>query len=278
MKLMIFREIDGIKLIRGFQDRIIDPEITRNKIMKVINKSKQIKEAKAIKDELTKNLKLLGSDKTSLKEQNKLLGKKDSDKILKIEKDILFRTDLCNELNDKLILKIKDVESLKNELYKTDAVYFEPSSIEKVLNNEEYELINSKFKLASDKGELIDINGDKVCNKKGMMYYLKIVDNWESILIDKIGIDEESGYKEFENLTLSEQKELAIHQERKFISELPNEEKTINYQNRIDNISTIAKSRESAAIYDGKSKTDAEKIGKSYYDSEKMILDSLFGK
>jgi len=226
MKTIIWKEIDNIKIITGFDKRLVDGAKTR----------------KNIKEKLSKMDEYSAVKKASFDHQQAILAKKGKDIIASLFDDIKEKK---RTLDEKL-------ESISDSLVE----YFETKEGEKSISKDEYENIKELFKEAKKEGKLLSLDLKKVDNNKGMHYFVKKDNKFKKIVITKIG----DKIPKTAILSLEAADSLKYKEDERIdrVSKLDQKDKDIEFSNEKKRLIGETLSRGIELQFDGIKKIDAE--------------------
>jgi hypothetical protein len=196
-------------------------------------------------------------------------------KILKIdqyETVIGFSSPQIDPIKTERAIKkagIRITEQNRKQLMNEYAVYFENSTDEFIKENK-VEILKEKLKNLKD-DEKLCIDGSIIKDCRGKTNYKKVNGKWKEEIIDKIGIVPQKT-----ELNEVEQKEFQDQIEEERLEKLSPEDIQKEKEIQIDNLARQALEKE--GIMRIKGEKNAEATAKSWFESEKVKIESKYNK
>jgi len=254
MKTVLTKEIDGLEIVIGFDEAVIDKEATKTKVKEILDKYNEtiaFIEEKGRYETLFKDL-----IRESKKQNN-------SEKIQNLNKQL-------EQSQQNMIDKIHSIARERERILPENLIYFEPKPGEFLIDDTEAEGLIQKYKLLDDE-TLLTRDGKIKPNHKDREYWTKN-GKWKCTVIDKIGIDRPE-----KSITMSE----ADPEQRAEIGEAIDSERIALLSpgaREAEKVERLAMALSEAAhkrsMFEIQGSTEGEALEKSqawYQEQEKMI-------
>lgn len=266
MKSLKTKEIDGVKIITGFQERPINPIESKEKSVDLIKNLPEIAEIKAVSD------KRAGLMEFGFLERKKALAfrriKNNAQADIHSEKCKKWfgAADLCDdeirEINSRMVPKQK-------EILRNNTVYFEARDGEVILPGVEIDKLQKKF-LSKTNNQQIKIDGSIIDDFRGVSYNKKTSGSWNKITINKLGVKIPTGGKLDSALTDTDKTEIEAGR----VDGLSVEEKLAEKEKAINSI--MEKTIKMRVELEIKSKPDALILSQKFYGSEVAKIENKY--
>lgn len=261
MQTIIYKEIEGYKIIIGYSKLSINPVETQKVVNGLIEEEENTKRIKTLKIQMnTLNKQIFEIKKSAIKG----LLKEQEEQIENYQNQI-----------QEILVEIINAEDIKKkriiELKKENAVYFPPAKYELIKTDEEIKTLRA-VKLT--KNQLLDVDGNIVNNYTGISWWIK-TDKWQVVKC-KLGEIPPAGGKEYKDLTESEKQEINEQNEKDRILSLNITEKEKEKQNKIDAAGIEAAQKRSILEIQGIPADDALNQVQEWYNQEVAILEEKY--
>ena len=198
MKTILYEEIDGIQVITGFGEPVIDPYATRPAVSAALHETTEFLAMKAKMDEGLSHteaaqvaynaaMQSLRDEQAALKEgrtseatQHKAVSDVKSAEYRRAKESVA----ICQA---ELKPLARAVAAKKKELIVDLAVYFEPRQGEILEDPAAVDLLAGQLSELAATGQLLDMDGNVVEDNRGIGYWLKTGSTWSHHTIFKIG-------------------------------------------------------------------------------------------
>jgi len=262
MQTVLFREINGYKIIIGYRKLSIDLIETQKTIKKLMAKDEDVKRIK----DLNRQINILNKQIQEIRKKGYIKDRQEEKQFnnyLEQKKDCL--EEISNlEKNNKIKIDKLIIEK---------AVYFEPAKNEIIKTDKEIETlkgISNNLK----KRQLMDIDGKIIDNWTGINYFLK-KDKWiayECLLgeVPKIGS------KIYQDLTDEEKNEIGEQNEKDRIDLLGPKEKKNEKKIAIDSAAIIAANKKASLEIQGIKSTKAFNEAQKWYKEQVEIIEKKY--
>jgi len=274
MKTVLFKEVNGYKIIKGFSKLTIDPVATKKNIANLYKDTEHGKRF-AI---LTHQLKVLNEAITSINPripgiQNDIeislknlgLSQKEIDQVIIYQNE---QKEIIRELNELLVSK----REKEKQLIKENPVYFEPTDCEIIKTDSEIEILKS---IKIEENQEIDVDGNIIPNFTGIDFWVKN-DQWEKVSYD-FGEEKAVDAKNYSDLTDEEKQEIIEQFETERISALNQIDKENERQKLVDQLATQAALKRSGLEIQGESPEDAFFQSQQWYNEELIKIEERYG-
>jgi len=266
MKKVLYKEIDGFKIIIGFSDCIVDPVATQKIASKAFEKTEEFKQLKMLAKEQNGYYKMMAQAQQSYKQADKNKNRADMEKY-KI--DYYSRQNDINKVQEQII-KIKPLlDEKKKSLLQKNQVFFEPTLNEIHVRDD----VADTLKLAFVKNEFVDIDGNVVKNNKGVYYEFK---NDEPVKheINELNLSADSNWIKESMLTDKQKEIISDYNENLRISKLTDEEK----KKEAGHLKDIAllRSNEMRSKLEIQGDNKALKKSQDYYNEQCDLIDERY--
>ena len=178
MRTVIYKTLDGHKIITGFDRPTVDGVETGKIVSEAIKETPEWQAVEAKKAEYS----------AAIKELSNLKGRyKKGSKISREAQDqwnyASAKAKMCQDELKPLAIALSDKLS---DLRRSEAVYFEPRAGEVVRDDSEVDVLVGAIQGRSD-GTLITLDGATVTDNRGRVYFRKVGGKWGRTQIVRIG-------------------------------------------------------------------------------------------
>ena len=268
MKSVLYEEIDGFKIINGFDNLLINPIETKEMLLKEI-----------IKTESYKKFASYMIDVRGKMEQAHKAGVNSSQAVNEPERKKFFleremRLEDIKKIQEMIKEHLPKLKIEEKEIIIKKAIYFIPRSNEKGIKDTKFKELKEKISLAFEKGKLITIDGDEIENNAGKTFYNKVSDKWNITRIDKLGIKSPKDSKEYNLLTNEEKNEVNDQIKINQINKASLREKEIMKNQELEGAITRASTMRSQLEIQGD--VDALKKSQSWYKKEIKLIEDRY--
>lgn len=260
MQTIIYKEIEGYKIIMGYSKLSINPVETQKIVNQLIEEEENTKRIETLKIQMN----TLNKQIFDIKKTNPVLSKQQVEQIENYQNQI---QEILTEIINKEDIKKKRIVELKKE----NAVYFEPAKYELIKTDEE---INTFRAVKLTKNQLLDVDGNIVENYMGIPWWVK-KDKWRVVKC-KLGELPPAEGKEYKDLTTDEKQEIDEQNEKDRIASLNAIEKEKEKQDRINSAAIESAQKRSILEIQGESSEDALNQAQTWYNQELAIIEERY--
>jgi len=189
-RTVIYKEIDGHKIIIGFDRPHIDPEATKIAIATLVPKTEEHKALEAKKSEYNQAYRAMLAARSS---KNEGAYKAAIETMEALQPELMG---LAKALDDK-------IKAMRLE----NAVYFEPKSGEAVVDASEALALSEALKQATA-GVFVDIQGQPIRDQRGTVYFSRVSGKWQRAKVARLGGTVPSGAVLASDVTESQAEEI----------------------------------------------------------------------
>lgn len=261
MKTIIFEEIDGYQIIKGFGKLAIDPVETKKAAKAHIER---LPETQAFRNHLeaTKKARL---QLRELRAKKEIVYRTRRVFTEKLQKDLDLSAENYEEKRKKSKDTYQNFEDAVKNYIKSNPVYFQPGKNQKAIEDVDFVRLSAMY--ASRGGKLCSIDGELLDDHRGKRYFDASLR--EIIVKNRIGpVKLPKSAREFSELTDSERETVRIQG-------LSDEEKVIEKNARIDQLAEQAALMRTKLEITGDA--DALRKAQAYYSAELQKIEVLYG-
>lgn len=170
MKTVITKEVDGFKVVVGFDKRLLDLVGTKKKMKDQIERTDEFKIYKRL------TIKRANLELQILKKESRGIDA------------TLTRSELLG-LEKEWSKSKKDMQDKTISARKKSGTYFQPKNGEHVISEEEYQEYVGLCETAKENNSLVTYEKKIIPNKKGKSYFVKNANKITEHKIEKVGVD-----------------------------------------------------------------------------------------
>jgi hypothetical protein len=212
MQTVIYRDIDGLKIISGFGRLVIDPIETGKAVKAAMSETPEAKAIASKQDELEEKLALV---KSSYEKAGKALKAKKQAESDKYAAEYRIAAEAVEKIMAELRTLLPALEEARIRLTKDLAIYFIPKNGEIHKTDAEISVIRTKLQSLED-GSFLSLDGKEIADLRGKSYLTKKSGRWQHLSISILGEKFPAGAKQIDALTDADRGEI----EAQRISEL----------------------------------------------------------
>lgn len=228
MKKILFENIDGFKIIKGFSDCIVDPVATQKKCENLIDQSDEVKRFNLIVKEQGEHMKMQSQAKESYKFAEKNKNKIDMGKF---ENEWHYRQHEIDRCQEDIKKIVPLVEEKRRKIFTENAIFFDPTTNEIHVNDSEYENLKTLFL----KNNIVDVSGKIISDYRGEWFEL-LEDDYIKHEIKTLNAIPNASWKNGKALSESQKDFIVEIDRKKRIAGLSDEERNTE----VEQLKTIA--------------------------------------
>jgi len=294
MQSLQINKIDGFDVIIGFQNRPIDPVETRKQNTATILGTDEKLVLTAKQEEQDRFMIKLGEARKKaiyhLRLANGYIEVIDDIETLIPGVDVAKNT-VASENQDKIALghvgtlntineELKSfalaINEKAKEILRGNPVFFEARENEVIKSQTELDDLNQKFAGKTENQALLE-DGSFVDDFRGTSYHKKTSGTWAETPIIALAVKKATSTKYTDELTDTEKTEIADQKEDTRVTALSAEEKTAEYDAKVESLLSESVTMRGELEIQGVSAADALTQSQAFYDTELDKLQTKYG-